>query len=62
MPTEPMRSHSPLRLRKRTLIDIIAIGFAFAIVLATVSGVVDQKKFVAHANPAPILVSHTTTN
>jgi amino acid transporter len=62
MSIEPKRFHSPLRLRKRAIIDVIAICFALAIVLATVSGVVSQKKIVAHARPAPTLVTYTTNN
>jgi hypothetical protein len=59
MSTAPNRFHSPLRLRKRAIIDVIAIGFAFAIIVATASGFVSQKNFVAQAKPAPTLANST---
>ena len=62
MSIDPKRLRSPLRMRKRAIIDVIAIGFALAIVLATASGVVSQKKLVAHAKPAHTLVTYTTNN
>lgn len=60
MSTEP--SHSPLRLRKRTVIDLIAIGISFAIVLAIVLGMTEQRQVVAKAKPSPILINYTNRN